>query len=448
MAIEKGATETRDGFKSRWGFILACIGSAVGMGNIWLFPARVSKYGGATFLIPYFIFVVLIGSTGVIGEMAFGRATGMGPIGAFGKATEMRNGNKKIGETLGLIPVLGSLALAIGYSVVVGWIFKYTFGAFTGSVLINEGVDAFGALFGGTASAWGNNSWQIIGMVVSIVIMAFGVGGGIEKANKVMMPLFFLMFIGLAIYIATLPGAANGYKYIFVLEPAGLADPMVWIYALGQAFFSLSIAGNGTLIYGSYLSKKEDVPSSARMVAIFDTMAAMLAALVIIPAMATTGEQLSTGGPGLMFIFLPNIFKNMPGGSIIMIIFFVAVMFAGISSLINLFEAPIATIQEMFNLNRHVAVGIIGVIGIVVGLSIQGIVSTWMDICSIYICPLGAALAGIMFFWVCKEKFTLEQVNLARLKPLGKWFYPLAKYVFCGVTVLVLIVGGILGGIG
>ena len=448
MAIKKGDTASNDGFNSRWGFILACIGSAVGMGNIWLFPARVSAYGGATFLIPYFIFVVLIGSTGVIGEMAFGRATGMGPIGSFGKATQMYNGNKKLGETLGLLPVLGSLALAIGYSVVVGWIFKYTFGAFSGSVLANEGVDAFGALFGGTASAWGNNIWQIIGMVVSLLIMALGIGGGIEKANKVMMPLFFLMFVGLAIYIATLPGAADGYKYIFVLNPQGLADPLVWIYALGQAFFSLSIAGNGTLIYGSYLSKNEDVPASAKMVAIFDTLAAMLAALVIIPAMATTGEQLSSGGPGLMFIFLPNIFKTMPGGSLIMVIFFVAVLFAGVSSLINLFEAPIATLQQMFNLKRNTAVAVIGAIGIVVGLSIQGIVSNWMDICSIYICPLGAALAGIMFFWVCKKEFTLEQVNLSRSKPLGSWFYPTAKYIFCGVTVLVLIVGAILGGIG
>jgi len=448
MATEKNVSENRDGFKSRWGFILACIGSAVGMGNIWLFPARVSAYGGATFLIPYFIFVVLIGSTGVIGEMSFGRATGMGPIGAFGKATEMRTGSKKLGETLGLLPVAGSLALAIGYSVVVGWIFKYTFGSFTGSVLANDGVDALGALFGGTASAWGNNVWQIIGMAVTLVIMALGIGGGIEKANKVMMPLFFLMFIGLAIYIATLPGALAGYKYIFVLDPKGLADPMVWIYALGQAFFSLSIAGSGTLIYGSYLSKKEDIPSSARMVAIFDTTAAMLAALVIIPAMASTGEQLSGGGPGLMFIFLPNIFKSMPGGNIIMVVFFVAVLFAGLSSLVNLFEAPTATIQEIFHLKRKTAVAIIGAIGIIVGLSIQGIVSNWMDICSIYVCPLGAALAGIMFFWVFKKQYALEQVNLSRAKPLGGWFYPTAKYLFCGVTVLVLFVGAVLGGIG
>ena len=121
---DKQATTQRDGFKSKWGFILACIGSAVGMGNIWRFPIMVSIWGGMTFLIPYFICVILIGSTGVIGEFALGRATGAGPIGAFGKCTELR-GSKKIGEAIGFIPVLGSMALAIGYTVVMGWIFKY-----------------------------------------------------------------------------------------------------------------------------------------------------------------------------------------------------------------------------------------------------------------------------------------------------------------------------------
>ena len=437
----------RDSWGSKWGFILACIGSAVGMGNIWLFPARVSKYGGATFLIPYLIFVVIIGSTGVIGEMAFGRATRSGPIHAFGTATQLRFGTEKPGKLLGLIPVLGSLALAIGYSVVTGWIFKYTAGAITGSLSALDGLDAFSAQFGATAS--GNTGWQVAGMAVTIVIMAFGVGKGIEKANKIMTPLFFLLFVGLAVYLVTLPGSAAGYQYIFVLKPEGLLDPMVWVFALGQAFFSLSIAGNGTLIYGSYLSNDSDVPADAKMVALFDTCAAILAALVIIPAMAVAGQQLDKSGPGLMFIFLPNVLKGIPGGSIILIVFFVAVTFAALTSLINLFEAPTATLQELFHLKRPVAVAIIGAIGIGVGLAIAPIVSDWMDVCSIYICPIGALLAGIMFFWVCGKDYVLEQVNLARSKPLGSWFYPMAKYLFCGVTLIELILGAsVQGGIG
>ena len=437
----------RDSWGSKWGFILACIGSAVGMGNIWLFPARVSKYGGATFLIPYLIFVVIIGSTGVIGEMSFGRATRSGPVHAFGTATKLRFGTEKPGKLLGLIPVVGSLALAIGYSVVTGWIFKYTADAFAGTLSAMEGVNAFDAHFGATAA--GNTLWQLAGMLVTIAIMAFGIGKGIEKANKVMMPLFFALFVGLAIYLVTLPGSGAGYQYIFVLDPKGLLDPMVWVYALGQAFFSLSIAGNGTLIYGSYLSKDSNVPADARMVAIFDTCAALLAALVIIPAMAVAGQQLNNSGPGLMFVFLPNVLKDIPGGGLILIVFFVAVLFAALTSLVNLFEAPTATLQELFRLKRPVAVVIIGAIGIAVGLVIAPIVSGWMDVCSIYICPLGALLAAVMFFWVCGKDYVLEQVNLARSKPLGAWFYPMAKYLFCGVTLLVLILGAVTpGGIG
>ena len=153
-----------------------------------------------------------------------------------------------------------------------------------------------------------------------------------------MMPILFLLFVGLSIYVVTLPGASDGYRYIFTIKPEGLLDPYVWIYAFGQAFFSLSVAGNGTLIYGSYLSDKENIPASAAKVALFDTIAAVLAALVIIPAMATTGAQLNQGGPGLLFIFLPNLIRSMPGGRIIAIIFFAAVFLAGMTSLINLYE--------------------------------------------------------------------------------------------------------------
>ncbi|MDD6232702.1 MAG: sodium-dependent transporter, partial [Frisingicoccus sp.] len=416
-------------------------------GNIWMFPTRVSLYGGGSFIIPYFIFVVLIGSTGIIGEMSFGRATRSGPVDAFGTACGMK-GKRKTGEAIGLIPVLGSLAMAIGYTVVLGWILKYTVGTFTGATLAAEDVDGFGAAFGGMASAFGNNGWLLAALVIAVIILMLGVESGIEKANKVMMPVFFLLFVILGIYVWFQPGALEGYRYIFRVEPKILADSKTWIYALGQAFFSLSIAGNGTLIYGSYLSDEENIPASAARVAFFDTLAALLAALVIIPAMATMGSQLDQGGPGLMFIFLPNLFKSMPGGSIVAIIFFVAVLFAGMSSLINLYEAPIATVQEKFGLGRVPACALTGVFSAVVAVCIQGIVSGWMDILSIYICPLGAGLAAIMFFWVCKKDYVKEQVNKGREKELYAGFYPLCKYVFCPICFLVLILGIIMGGIG
>ena len=437
----------RDSFNNKWGFILACIGSAVGMGNIWMFPTRVSMYGGGSYLIPYFIFVALIGFTGVIGEMSFGRATKSGPVDAFGYACETKN-KRKLGEAIGFIPVLGALAMAIGYTVVMGWILKYMIGAFTGKTLAPADTEAFAASFGSMASAFGNNVWQIVALVIGIIILMFGVGRGIEKANKIMMPVFFILFAVLGIYVAFQPGAIEGYKYIFRVDPEAFADPKTWIFALGQAFFSLSVAGNGTLIYGSYLSDNEDIPAAAGRVALFDTIAALLAALVIIPAMATTGAQLNQGGPGLMFIFLPALFKSMPGGYIVAIIFFVAVFMAGLSSLINLYEAPIATIQEKLHLGRKASCAIIAAIALIVSICIQGIVSGWMDILSIYICPLGAGLAGIMFFWICGKKYVETQVNTGRDKKFTDKFYPICKYIFCPVCFLVLILGIVLGGIG
>jgi neurotransmitter:Na+ symporter, NSS family len=437
----------RDSFQSSWGFILACIGSAVGMGNIWMFSTRVSLYGGGSFLIPYFLFIALIGFTGVIGEMAFGRATKSGPIDAFGSACE-RHGKRNIGEALGMIPVLGSLAMAIGYTVVMGWILKYAIGAFTGSILAPDNLDGFASTFGSMASAFGNNFWQILALVFCMLILMLGIGGGIEKANKLMMPIFFFLFVILGIYVAFRPGATKGYQYIFQIDPVKLADPKTWIFALGQAFFSLSVAGNGTLIYGSYLSDQENIPSSAGRVAFFDTVAAMLASLVIIPAMAAAGAQLNQGGPGLLFIYLPHLIQAMPGGRLIAIVFFTAVLFAGMTSLLNLYEAPIATVQEKLHLGRVPACAIIGVIGVVVSLLIQGIVSDWMDILSIYICPLGAGLAGIMFFCVCGKSYVETEVNRGRDKAFTSLFLPVCRYLYIPICFFVLILGIVLGGIG
>lgn len=439
----------RDGFKSKWGFILACIGSAVGMGNIWRFPIMVSTYGGMTFLIPYFVFVILIGSTGVISEMALGRSAEAGTVGAFGKCTELRFGNRKIGETIGLIPVVGSLALAIGYTCVMGWIFKYTFLSLNGGLYaMGQDMDIIGEAFGKTAVAGGANLWIIIAIIASFAIMVLGVSNGIEKANEIMMPILFVLFAVLAVYIFTLPGSDNGYKYIFTANSEGLKDPKVWIFAFGQAFFSLSVAGSGTVIYGSYLPKDESIPFSAKNVAIFDTIAALMAAFVIIPAMAAANAPLDIGGPGLMFVYLVNVFNGMPFGRIVGIIFYICVLFAGVSSIINLYETPVAYLQEKFNFSRPIATSTIHIIGCIVAILIQAIVSGWMDFVSIYICPLGAALAGIMFLWVAGKDYALAAVNQGAKKPIGSWYYPLAKYVYVIAAIVALIAGARLGGIG
>ena len=445
----KNDSSIRDGFTSRWGFVLACIGSAVGMGNLWRFPILVSKYGGLTFLVPYIIFVCLVASTGIIEEFALGRAAGTGPVGAFGMCTKLRFNNEKAGRLIGAIPIIGALGLSIGYTVVFAWIIKYLTMSVTGAMFtMGQDMDIIGMTFGMTASAGGANVWIIIAVIVAFIIMAFGISGGIEKANKIMMPILFGLLVVLAIYVATLPGASNGYKYIFSFNGAGLADPEVWLYAFGQAFFSLSVAGNGSVIYGSYLGEKEDIPKSARNVAIFDTLAALLAAFVIIPAMAAADAALESGGPGLLFIYLVNVMNGMGGGRIVEVIFFIAVLFAGLSSIINLYEAPTEFIQDKFGIKRPFAVAIMLGIGCVAALLIQAITSEWMDVVSIYICPLGALLAAIMYFWIAGKDFANKQANLGAEKPVGKLFYPLGKYLFCAAALIALIAGAIFGGIG
>mgnify|MGYP003520778643 FL=1 len=440
--------EKRENFTSNRGFILACIGSAVGMGNIWMFPTRISLYGGGSFLIPYIIFVILLANTGVIGEMAFGRAVRSGPVDAAGTVMKRRFGKEKAGIAIGMVPAVVSWCMAVGYTVVMSWIIKYMAGMFTGEDISSDKIDDYVRDFSKTASAFGNNFWLIAALLLALLILIFGVSAGIEKTNKIMMPVFFAMFVGLAVYTAFQPNALEGYRYIFRIDVNELKDVNTWVYAMGQAFFSLSIAGSGTLIYGSYLGENDNVVYSARMVAVFDTLAAVIASLVIIPAMATASAKLDQGGPGLMFIYLPHLFHGMPGGRIFAIIFFVAVFFAGLSSLINLYETPIATVQEKLHLGRKLSCIIVCGIGLVSALFIQGIVSNWMDIVSTYGCPLGAGLMAIMFYYLCDRKYVESEVNKGTKKPVGRWFYPLARYVFTPVCFVVLIVGAVLGGIG
>ena len=464
MSLSDGKIK-RDNFTSRWGFVLASIGSAVGMGNIWRFPVMISTYGGLTFLIPYVIFVIIIASTGVIEEFSLGRLFSSGPIGAFkgAMASYAEDNNKSVkkagnvGKSLGFIPVLGSLAMAIGYTVVMSWILKYAFMSVFGSLYaMGQNMDVIGATFGETASAWGANIWIVLTICVSFIIMFFGVSGGIERANKVMMPILFFLFVALGIYISTLNGASEGYKYIFSInlpEFASVQDAFkfwakILVFAFGQAFFSLSVAGNGSVIYGSYLKKDADLPLSSRNVAVFDTLAALLAALVIIPAIATTGGVVSTGGPGLMFIYLVNVINGMAGGRIIGASFFIIVTFAGLSSIINLYETPIAFLQDEFKIKRSIATVIIHVLGGGIAICIQAITAQWMDVVSIYVCPLGALLAGIMFFYFLNKDKALSEVNRGSKKPIGKWFYPAGKYVYCSLALIALVCGAFFGGIG
>lgn len=436
-------TSSEDKFNNKWGFILSCIGSAVGMANIWMFPYRIGEFGGAAFLIPYIFFVLLIGFTGVVGEMAFGRAMQSGPLGAFKKAFEMRG--SRLGAFIGLIPVIGSLGIAIGYSVIIGWILKFLVDSITGNITGNSDP---AAVFSTLSRNFGSIPWHLIGLVLVLICMSFGIARGIEKVNKFMMPAFFVLFLFLAVRVAFLDGSAAGYAYLFQPDWSAMANPQTWVYAMGQAFFSLSIAGSGTVVYGSYLKPDVDVVSSAKYVSFFDTIAAVLSGLVIIPAVFAYGME-PNSGPGLLFITIPAVIQSIPFGRIFAIIFFLAVFFAGATSLMNLLESPVEALQKRLGWSRKFSLALVGFVTAAVGIFVEGdLLSPWMDSISIYVIPLGALLAGIAMFWVCGDTFARNAVQLGRNRTLGKWFKPMTKYVFCGVAVLVYVLGIFFGGIG
>lgn len=440
----KRQNESRDLFTSKAGFILACIGSAVGMGNIWMFPYRVGQFGGAAFLIPYILFIVLLGCTGLMGEFAFGRMTQSGPIGSFKKALETKD--KKGGGIFGVIPVLGAFGIAVGYAVVVGWFIKFLVGSISGEAL--NAVDS-GAYFGAIAGPFGSVVWHFLALLITALILLLGVSNGIEKVNKIMMPTFYILFLILLVRVLMLDGAKDGINYLFVPKWEYLSQPKTWIYALGQAFFSLSIAGSGMIVYGSYLKRDIDIPNSAKNTVIFDTLAALTAGLVIIPAVFAFNLD-PTAGPPLLFITLPSVFKLMPFGRIFAIVFFISVLFASITSLMNLLEVPIEAIQSNLKLSRKLSVILVCFLAFIFGLFVENgdVLGKWMDFVSIYIIPLGAFIAAIMFFWVIGIDKAKSEIESGSKKLLGSWFNPMAKYVYVFLTLIVFIAGILLGGIG
>lgn len=438
---DKNGLQDRAQWGDRWGFILACIGSAVGMANVWAFPYRAAKYGGGAFLIAYLTIALFLGLIGVSGEIAFGRWGRTGPLGTFRKALEQRRLPLR---NLGVIPILGSLAIGIGYAVVIAWVLRYTAGSVTGSLLTAD----TGAYFGAITGNFGSVSWHLLGLAITFVVMIAGINSGIERINKFMMPLFFLLFLIMAIRVAFLPGAIEGYRYLFIPRWEYLLKADTWVYALGQCFFSLSLAGSGTVVYGSYLDDGEDCITCARRIAIFDTLAALLASMVVIPAVFAFGLDPSSGPP-LLFITMPAIFQSIPGGRFIAVIFFVAILFAGLTSIVNLFETPIEALENRFRLSRKKASAIVVGIAAVIGVFIENgsVVSAWMDAVSIYIIPIGALLSAVLLFWVMGPDFARTEMGKGRLKPPGRWVDVLGKYVFCLVTITVILLGIAKGGI-
>jgi len=441
---DTGAVHKNGGFGTSLGFVLACVGSAVGMGNIWLFPYRLGQYGGAAFLIPYFIFVVLFGLVGLSAEFAIGRRAQTGTLGSYEYCWASR-GKGKLGYGLGWIPLFGSLGIAIGYAIILGWVLKCLLGCITGSLLTSDA----GVFFGAMSSTLGNIPCHAAIVVIGCTALLMGATKGIEALNKIMMPAFFVLFVIVAIRVAFLPGAGAGYEFLFVPKWEYLADPYTWVMAMGQAFFSLSITGSGMIVYGSYLKKDEDIPKSSMSTAFFDTCAAMVSALAVMPAVFAFGIE-PHSGPSLLFITLPGVFAQMPMGRLFAVFFFLSVLFAGITSLMNMFEAVCESWQTRFGISRMTAVILCGVITLGVGLFMENgdVMGKWMDFITILVVPFGALLGAVSIYYILGYNNIKSELELGHKKALPAWFGALAKYVYVPVAAIVFVLGLVYGGIG
>ena len=427
-------------FTSTVGFVLACVGSAVGMGNIWMFPYRLGQYGGAAFLIPYLIFIALFGLVGLSAEFALGRMAKTGTLGAYAYCWK-----NKFGKYIGWLPLLGPLGIAIGYSVILGWVFRSIQGVLTNELLTND-IPAF---FTNMTQSFSNVPCHFLVLFVTCLLLFTSATNAIEKVNKVLMPAFFILFIILAIRVSLFNGAIEGYKFLFVPKWEYLLNKETWIMAMGQAFFSLSITGSGMIVYGAYLKDDVDIPKASMQTAIFDTIAAMLAALAIMPAVFSFGID-PVSGPSLMFLTLPEVFKQMPLGNFFALFFFISVSFAGITSLINMLEAVCESWQNRFHISRKKAVLVCGIITFIISVCIENgdIVGKWMDVVTIYIIPFAALLGAITIYYILGWKALKQELDKGRKKPVGPTFKFLGKYVYVFLAIIILILGILYNGIG
>lgn len=435
--------EKKDLFTGKLGFVLSCVGAAIGLGNIWMFPYRLGQNGGAAFLVPYITFVFLLGTTGVISELAFGRYVGSGPL--KGIKNIFKEKSLKGGSILGIIPVISLWGTFIFYSIVVGWILKYFSISLTGT-LKNEDIPKY---FNGFISSSEPIIWLCIAMILTLIIVCLGVSKGIEKVNKVMMPLLFLLFLVLTVRSVTLPGASDGIKYLFVPRWDSLLKTKTWIMALGQAFFTVSLTGCALVVFGSYSKKDMALPSVAIQTAIFDTIAALLAALIIIPAAFSFNLDVNSG-PALMFITIPTIFKFLPYGQIFSSIFFLSMIFASISSSVTMLEGPVEAVLSQTKFNRKKVAIVITAISIMVAIPIcldMNLFTVFSDVITIIFLPLGTLMVAIVLYYIIGKKKALEEINLGAHKKLGNKFIIVSKYVFVIVTLIVIVLGIIYGGI-
>ncbi len=472
--------EERKGFGSNFGFLMAAVGSAVGLGNIWGFPNKMGANGGFTFLIIYLLLAACCGLIVMIGELALGRKTGKGAVGAY------KILSKKF-RWLGWLGILSAFLILFFYCALGGYCIKYVvlnvgnlFGAGFGSNGLN-GAEVFGAFMGNQMEAV---IYGLIFVLLTMLIVMGGVGGGIEKVCSVGMPALFVILLICIIRACTLPGAVDGLKYMFVPGWAlehGVIDKApdlltVLSTAGGQMFFSLSLGMGAMITYGSYLNKKENIEKNALLIVIMDTMVALMAGLCVIPGRFALDPTGKLGGPSLLFVTMQNVFDNMPLGSVFGILFYLLVVFAAISSSISLLEVIVAHFcdkarekgkgdkRKAYSLIAAAAVGVgcilvcldcLGGAGIspfnILGMNPENGLPMWSDcwldffdcISEGILMPLGALLMCLCIGWEIGPKVVDEEVTLEGQNFKLRGFFNICVKIITPLGMLLVLYGQI-----
>lgn len=438
-------SEKRSSFTGKIGFVLAAAGSAVGLGNIWRFPYLAAKYGGGIFLLVYIVLAVTFGFALMTAEIAIGRKTGLSAIGAF---TKLSKKYSFIGIIASIIPAL----ILPYYSVIGGWVTKYLYVFATGDAADAAGPDYFTSFISKPVEPVG---WFLIFMGLTALIVLLGVEKGVENVSKFMMPVLVVLAVLIAAYCVFMPGALDGVKYYLLPDFSKFSITTV-LAAMGQLFYSMSLAMGIMITYGSYMKKDVNVEKSVRQIEIFDTGIAFLAGLMVIPAVFafSGGDESALGkGPSLMFITLPKVFESMKGGSFIGAAFFLLVLFAALTSSISLMETVVSIIRDKFGWNRKaVCIGVF-IFCVVLGLPSCFGFSIWSEIAinglsildifdfitNSVMMPVVALLTCIFVGYVIKPKSLIEEVEISGPFKAKKLFTVIIKYIAPVCIVLILL---------
>lgn len=439
----------RESWTSRIAFILAAAGSAVGLGNIWRFPYVVGTNGGAAFVLIFLVIVALIGYPVMVSEITLGRETNKNPIGTF----------KALAPgmpwwLIGAMGVLAGFVILSFYSVVSGWGIAYFFKTLDGT--LSSGADFEAVFVNHVESPIAPIVWHFVFMSLTVLVVGLGIVKGIGRAVKYLMPILFILILFLVIRGVTLSGASEGLR--FYLSPDFSAITWrSWVDAAGQAFFSLSLGMGAIITYGSYLSKKDDVPSSAGWIVGLDVFISLLAGLAIFPAVFALGFA-ETQGPGLAFITLPAVFAEMPLGMLFGSIFFLFFSVAALTSALSLLEVVVAWLVDEKDISRKKATAFVGVLIFLLGvpaslsmgavdLSVFGMpFFDFLDFLQeTILLPVGGLLTIIFAGYVYKANRLRASANEnASLFTLGKWFEYLIKYVTPVALIIILVLGFLL----